>query len=129
MRKRFFGWIWNNIGIKISCLLLAIFLWLYVNSETSVIKNFHIPITIETLPDMEVTYVSVKSVFISVKGDRDIVLKAKSTDFALILDMHQEKKPGTYTREISMEDIKTPSDMDIIYIVPSSVTITLKKKQ
>ncbi|MFH1859422.1 MAG: hypothetical protein ABH870_00150 [bacterium] len=117
----------NHLGIKISCLFLAIFLWLYVTSETIMRKNFHIPVRVETSSTMNVVSVSTGSVFVGVEGERRTILKARSEDFSLIIDMKEEKLPGTYTRSILPDDINLPSGMNITNVSPTNIAIILKK--
>ncbi|MBU0701500.1 hypothetical protein KKE26_09480 [bacterium] len=117
----------NHIGIKVSCLFLAIFLWLYVTSETIMRKNFHIPIRVEISSTVNIVSVSTESVFIGVEGERRAILKAKPEDFSLIVDIKEEKLPGTYTRVIIPDDIKLPSGMNVTNVSPTNITVILKK--
>lgn len=118
----------NHVGIKIACLFLAIFLWLYVINETTMKRNLHIPIKVEIPSQMTITSINTKSIFIGVEGERKAVLKAKPEDFSLIIDMREENMPGIYTQAILQDNIKTPSNINVIYASPSNIIVTLKKR-
>lgn len=125
--KNFLKSISNHIGIKIVCFFLAIFLWLYVTSETTMRRNFHIPIKVEISSAMNVASISTGIVLISVEGERKAILNAKSDDFSLIISMKKENLPGIYTRAILIDDIKPPSGMTITSVSPTNIVVTLKK--
>ncbi len=117
----------NHIEIKAFCFLLAIFLWLYVTSETIMRKNFHVPVKFEISSAMNVASVSAGIVLVGVEGERKAILKAKSEDFSLIVSMKGKNLPGIYTETILPDDIKPPSGMTITNVSPTNIVITLKK--
>jgi YbbR domain-containing protein len=117
----------NHFGIKASCFFLAIFLWLYVTSETIMRKNFHIPVKIEIPSAMSVASVNTGIVLIGVEGERKAILKATSKDFSLIISMKGKNLPGIYTETILPDDIKPPSGITVTNVSPTNIVTTLKK--
>ncbi|MDI6780959.1 MAG: hypothetical protein QME49_02440 [bacterium] len=117
----------NHIEIKIFCFFLAIFLWLYVTSETIMRKNFHVPIKVEISSAMNIASINTGIVLVGVEGERKAILKAKPEDFSLIVSMKDKNLPGIYTETVLPDDIKPPSGMTITTVSPTNIIITLKK--
>ncbi len=128
--KPFYAWITNNLWIKLSCLLLAILLWLSTTGGVSIIRDFSISITWENIPkDLIIFAQSTKNIYINVQGDRRIVLKCQATAFYLPIDLSKVKDEGTYSYNLIPDNVITPTGIKIISIEPQKVIVTLRKKK
>ena len=117
--------VFNNIGLKISAILLSIFLWLFVTSRGQTEMSLEIPFEFKNVPiGLGIVGSNSKSGVVTIKGQERIMKNLKSSDIRAFVDLSKAKK-GEGLYYISQDDIKLPYAMSVVSIIPSSVKIRL----
>jgi YbbR domain-containing protein len=127
MRKFFF----ENLGLKIAAISLAIILWVFVTSRGQSEKSIDVPLEFTNIPSgLEIVNSTVKEISLNIKGQERLIRNTKPLDIRALVDMSKAKK-GESTYYITREDIKVPSTITVTNISPSSVKVitdeTVKK--
>jgi YbbR domain-containing protein len=127
MRKFFF----ENLGLKIAAISLALILWVFVTSRGQSEKSIDVPLEFTSIPSgLEIVNSTVKEISLNVKGQERLIRNTKPLDIRALVDMSKAKK-GETTYYITREDIKVPPAITVTNISPSSVKViteeTVKK--
>ncbi|MEW6608267.1 MAG: CdaR family protein [bacterium] len=125
-----YRWIINNLWLKLSCFLLAVLLWFSTSGGVSIIRDFSIAITLENIPkNLIVSSLTTKNVFITVQGNRSVILKCQASAFYLPIDLSKSNKPGTYSYNLIPDEVYTPTGIKVISIEPRKVILALREKK
>lgn len=121
MKRIFF----KNLGLKISAILLSLFLWLFVTSRGQSEISLDVPIEFKGIPaELGIVSNSAKSVSVLIRGQERIIKNIKASDTRVFVDLSRGKK-GEATYYINNDDVKLPYAMSVMNISPSSVIIRL----
>lgn len=122
MRKLLF----ENIGIKISSVILAMILWFFVTSKGQSEISMDIPLELKNIPQgLESVKQNSKPITISIKGQERLLRNLKPADVRVYLDLSKAKK-GKGTYYIDNNDVKLPPTMSVTSLNPSSIAVTLE---
>jgi YbbR domain-containing protein len=117
----------ENIGMKISAVILAVILWFFVTSRGQSEVSMEIPVGYKNIPaGLESVKQSVKSISVNIKGQERLLRNLKSANVRVYIDLNKAKK-GRGTYYISKNDVILPRTMTVIGINPSSVEIVLEE--
>jgi YbbR domain-containing protein len=115
----------ENIGLKISAVLISVFLWFFVTSRGQSEIAFDIPLEFKNIPsDIGIVNASVKTVSITVRGHERPMKNLKVADVRVYVDLSKAKK-GTEVFYINKDDIKLPYALSVMNISPSTVKVKL----
>ncbi|KKQ89225.1 MAG: hypothetical protein UT11_C0032G0001, partial [Berkelbacteria bacterium GW2011_GWA2_38_9] len=90
-------------------------------------RDITVPVVVSNLAsDKKVTNIDPQTVTISISGDQNIVNSVKSSDFSLVIDM-SSASIGNFDKDISSTDIKTPSGITVLNILPSKIRLIVDK--
>ncbi len=121
MRKLLF----ENLGLKISAVLLSLILWFFVTSRGQSEMSVEIPVEFKNVPsELGIVSANVKTVNVTVKGQERLMKNIKTSDIRVFVDLDRAKK-GEGTYYINKDDIKLPYAVSLMNITPSSLKIRL----
>lgn len=121
MRKLLF----ENLGLKISAVLLSLILWFFVTSRGQSEMSIEIPVEFKNVPsELGIVSANVKTVNVTVKGQERLMKNIKTSDIRVFVDLDKAKK-GEGTYYINKDDIKLPYAVSLMNITPSSLKIRL----
>jgi len=115
----------ENIGLKISAVLISVFLWFFVTSRGQSEIAFDIPLEFKNIPaDVGIVNASVKTVSVTVRGHERPMKNLKVSDVRVYVDLSKAKK-GIDVFYINKDDIKLPYALSVMNISPSTVKVKL----
>ena len=115
----------ENIGLKISAVLISVFLWFFVTSRGQSEIAFDIPLEFNNIPaDVGIVNASVKTVSVTVRGHERPMKNLKVSDVRVYVDLSKAKK-GVDVFYINKDDIKLPYALSVMNISPSAVKVKL----
>ncbi|MEW5766167.1 MAG: CdaR family protein [bacterium] len=116
----------KNLGLKLMAVILATLLWFYISSQQTIKKVISIPVKWYNPPTgLVLQSMDSKVVFVTIRGQKEEVLKAQAADFSISLDL-SKAKPGRQVYELTPEIVMTPSRIKVIKLSPEQVTITMQ---
>lgn len=121
------GILFDNWGIKLISIVLALTLWFYVTSKGKIEMTLNVPLELRNTPQHLAVVGSVTGfIDVRVQGQerllRDITTGKKVGG---VLDLSMAKI-GENSIRISPDNIKRPSGVTVTYIAPSEVTVKLE---
>ena len=115
----------ENIGLKISAVLISVFLWFFVTSRGQSEIAFDVPLEFKNIPaDIGIVNASVKTVSVTVRGHERPMKNLKVSDVRVYVDLSKANK-GTEVFYINKDDIKLPYALSVMNISPSTVKVKL----
>lgn len=117
--------IMSNLGLKISAVLISVFLWFVVTSRGQAEFSLDVPVEFKNIPAaFEVVNYKTKSVNVTVKGQESAVRNIKALDIRVFIDMSNAKK-GVGSYYINKDDVKLPYAITLVDITPSMLKVKL----
>ncbi len=119
--------LFDNLGLKITAVILSILLWLLASSRGLSEISLDIPIEFkDTPPGLELINQSAKVISLNVKSQERIIRNIRPSDIRVSLDL-SKAKIGEATYYINKNDIKLPPSVTVTNINPSSVKVLLEE--
>lgn len=117
----------NNLGLKISALLISVLLWFFVTSRGQSEMSMEIPIEFKNIPiGLGIVSSSHKTASVNIRGQERLMKNVKSTDIRLSVDLGKAKKgDGSLTIYVNKDDIKLPHTMSVTSVSPSSLKVRI----
>ena len=123
MRRLLFG----NLSLKISAVLLSLFLWLFVTSRGLSEMSLEVPLEFKNVPaGYGIVTASTKAVNVTIRGQSRLMRSLQPGDVRIGVDL-TDAKTGGATYYINKDDIKLPYAMSVMNIAPSSVKIDIER--
>lgn len=115
--------IFNNLGLKIASVLLAIVLWIFVTSRGQSEISIEVPLEFKNIPQgLELTSYSVRTVSLNIRGQERLLKNIKPSDIRPYVDLSRARK-GESIHYINKEDIKVPPSITITNVNPTSIKV------
>ena len=115
----------ENLGMKISAVLLSVFLWFFVTSRGQSEITLDVPLEFQNIPaDIGIVNTSVKTVNVTVRGHERPMKNLKVSDVKVYVDLGKATK-GVDTFYLNKDNIKLPYALSVLNITPSTVKIRL----
>ena len=117
--------LFENLGLKISAVLIAVLLWLFVTSRGQSEMSLEIPVEFKDVPvGLGIASTSAKMVNVTIKGQERVMKNVRPTDVRVFIDLSKAKK-GEGSFRISQDDIKLPYAMKVMNIEPTTLRVKL----
>jgi YbbR domain-containing protein len=115
----------ENLGLKISAVLLSSLLWFFVTSRGQSEMSLEITPEFKNVPAaLGIVNNSVKTVVVTIRGQERLMKNVKPSDVRVFVDLGKAKKgEGTYF--LNTNDIKLPYAMTVTNVSPISLRIRL----
>lgn len=115
----------ENLGLKISAILIAIFLWLFVTSQGQSEIFFEIPLEFKNIPvGLGIASDGKKTVQVTIRGQELMIKNIRPSDVRVYVDL-SNAKAGKDTYYIAKDDVKLPYGVKVMNVQPSSLQIRL----
>lgn len=115
----------ENLGLKISAVLISVFLWFFVTSRGQSEITIDVPLEFKNIPaDIGIVNTSLKAVSLTVRGHERPMKNLKPADVRVYVDLGKAKK-GVDVFHIKKDDIKLPYALSVLNITPSTVKVKL----
>lgn len=109
--------------LKLSALILAVILWLFVTSKGQTEVAMNVPVEYTNIPSgIEISRNMVKSVNIVVRGHESILKNIKQENLRVFLNVGRAKK-GEAVFPVGNNDLKLPSAISVVSVQPPAVKI------
>ncbi|MDH4231962.1 MAG: CdaR family protein [Nitrospirota bacterium] len=115
----------ENFWLKISAVLISLFLWFFVTSRGQSEISFEVPLEFKNIPaNIGIANASVKNVSVTVRGHERTMKNLKASDVRVYVNLDKAKK-GEGTFYVNTNDVKLPYSLSATNVNPSSVRIKL----
>ncbi|HXX56639.1 MAG TPA: CdaR family protein [Thermodesulfovibrionales bacterium] len=123
IRRLLFG----NLSLKLSALLLAIFLWFFVSSRGQTEIALEVPIQYINLPaGIEISKSVAKSASIVIRGHESLLKNVRQGDVTVSVDVAKAKE-GEGVFAIRNDDVRLPPTVTVVKIEPSSAKVVFER--
>jgi YbbR domain-containing protein len=117
----------NNFFLKVSAVLLSVFLWFFLTSRGQSEMSIEIPIEFRNVPaGLGIASTDARTVNITIRGQERLMKNVKTSDIRVFVDLSRAKK-GEGIYYINKDDITLPYAMSVMNITPSSVRIRIEE--
>ncbi len=117
----------ENIGLKISAVLISLFLWFFVTSRGQSEITLDVPLEFKNIPaDIGIVNTSIKTVSVTVRGHERPMKSLKASDLRVYVDLGKAKN-GEDVFYINKDDIKLPYALSVTNITPPTVKVRLEE--
>jgi len=117
--------LFENLGLKISAVLIAVLLWLFVTSRGQSEMSLEIPVEFKDVPvGLGIASTSAKMINVTIKGQERVMKNVRPTDVRVFIDLSKAKK-GEGSFRMSQDDVKLPYAMKVMNIEPSTLKVKL----
>ncbi len=117
--------IFENIGLKILSIVIAIFLWFFVTYRGQSEISIDTTIEFKNIPKgLEILRQNVKTVSLSVSGHERILKGLKAGDIRVVVDLSDAKK-GETIYFIEKSNVVVHRSVKVLRIEPTSVRVVL----
>jgi YbbR domain-containing protein len=119
--------IFENFGMKVSAVLLSVFLWFFVTSRGQSEISLEAPIEFKDIPvELGIVSSSAKSVTLTVRGQERFMKNLNTADVRVFLDLSRTKQ-GEGIFHVNKEDVKLPFTMTVTSVSPSAIKVRLEE--
>lgn len=117
----------ENIGLKVSAVLIAVFLWFFVTSQGQSEISLEAPLEFKDIPaELGIAGSTAKAVTLTIRGQERFMKSLNASDLRVFLDMGKAK-PGEMVYPVNKEDVKLPFAMTVTNVAPPSVRVKLEE--
>lgn len=117
----------ENLALKVSAVLIAVLLWLFVTWKGQSEMTVDVPIEFKDVPvGVGIVSASAKSANVTVKGQDRIMKSLRPSDLRVLVDMGKARK-GEGVFHINKDDVKLPYAMTVTGIDPSTIRVKLEE--
>jgi YbbR domain-containing protein len=114
----------QNFWIKIGSLLLAIGLWVVVSRDPVGEVELQVPIEFRNVPqNLEIDSASFTEAQVRVRGPGRLIHRLRATDVRAEIDL-ASVKPGSRTFDLTSRNVRVPSDLEVVQIIPSQFQLS-----
>ncbi len=114
----------QNFGIKVISLLLAIGLWVTVSRDPVGEVELQVPIEFRNVPqNLEIDSASFTEAQVRVRGPGRLIHRLRGTDVRAEVDL-ASVKPGSRTFDLTSRNVRVPSDLEVVQIIPSQFQLS-----
>lgn len=120
-------WLKNNLGMKLSSLALALFLWLFVHIEERGRMVVRIPLQIVNIPEeLMITNDVVGEIQVTLEGPKSLLslTNPRLSPYRISL---KGSGPGITRVQINPQNIKVPRGLQVMDVYPSALSLELKE--
>jgi YbbR domain-containing protein len=119
--------VFENLGLKVSAVLLATCLWLFVTSRGQSEISLDVPLEFQNVPaGLGIISDNAKTVIVTVKGQERLMRNLKASDIRVVVDLSKAKK-GEGVYPIDRDNIRLPFAMTVTNIAPPTCRVRLEE--
>jgi diadenylate cyclase len=128
MRQFLRNRVFNNFGLKLFSLFLAVLLWLAVTHDPMAEVAVNVPIEFHHVPEnLEISSENIPQAQIRVRGPARIIRELAQAEIHPIIDL-QGAIPGERTYDLTAKEIRLPHNTEVVQIVPTQFRVSFDKR-
>ena len=118
----------NNIGLKVSAVLISVFLWFFVASRGQSEISLEAPLEFRDIPaELGIVTSSVKTVMLTIRGQERFMKTLNASNIRVFIDMGKAKE-GEDIYHVNKEDVKLPFAISVTNVDPASIKVKLEER-
>jgi len=117
----------NNIGLKISSLVVAVLLWFFVILSGRAQISMDIPVTFINIPQNLEVFDSLDTISVEIKGQERILKNLKKNEVSAVIDL-QNAKAGRAFFTLSKNNIRLPRTLVVTGIDPETISLKIETR-
>lgn len=126
--SRLGAWMRADPSLKITSLVLAVFLWMYVRTEEKPVQVISVPLEYQALPDhLAIGSDALDSVEVRVRAPETTIRHLSPRRFQARLSL-EGAAPGEVTIPLSADNVRSPAGVEVLEVSPPSVTLRLERR-
>ena len=119
----------QNIGLKLISLLLAIGLWLAVAHDPPAEVEMQVPLEFRNLPDnLEIDSASFTEAQIRIRGPERVIHHLQAADVRAEIDL-ASVHPGERTFDLNSGQVHVPQDVEVVQIIPGQFHLSFDNRE
>ena len=123
MKKLWMLWPFRHLGLKVLSIGLALVAWMIVAGEETVERGLRVPLELVQFPSgLELQGEAPTVVDVRVRGSSSTQSRVGPGDIVAVLDLHAAR-PGRRLFQLTPEQVRTPFDVQVVQVSPSSVAV------
>lgn len=117
--------IFNNLGMKVSAVILSVFLWFFVASRGQSEIMLEAPLEFRNIPaDLGIASSSVKTVKLTIRGQERFMKSINAHNIGVFVDMSKARE-GEGIYHVNKEDVKLPFAISVTSVEPAAIKVKL----
>ncbi|MGA8489949.1 MAG: CdaR family protein [Terriglobales bacterium] len=121
MRNFLHRYVFNNLGLKLISLALAVGLWLAVARDPVAEVAVDVAIEFHNIPpNLEISSENIPRAQIRLRGPERVIRRLLPSDVYAEIEM-SGLRPGERTFDLTAQQIHEPSDLEVVQVVPSQL--------
>jgi YbbR domain-containing protein len=121
------GVLTNNIGLKISSLVVAVLLWFFVILSGRAEIAMDIPVTFVNIPSKLEVFDSPDTISVEIKGQERILKNLKRNEVSAVIDL-EDAKAGRAFFTLSKNNIRLPKTLVVTGIDPETISLKIENQ-
>ena len=118
----------NNLGLKISAVLISVFLWFFVASRGQSEITLEAPLEFRDIPaELGIVTSSVKTVMLTIRGQERFMKTLNASNIRVFIDMSKASE-GDGIYHVNKEDVKLPFAISVSNVEPASIKVKLEER-
>lgn len=115
----------ENLGLKISAVLLSLLLWFFVTSRGQTEMSIEVNPEFKNVPaGLGIVNHTTRDVVVTIRGQERLMKSVKPSDVRVLVDLSKAKK-GEGTYYINANDVRLPYAMTVTNVSPVSLKVML----
>lgn len=120
--------IFENAGLKISAVVVALLLWFFVTSSGQSEMSIEVTPEFKNIPaGLGLVNNNAKTIVVTIRGQEKLIKSVRPSDVRISVDMERAKK-GEGVYYINKDEIKLPYAMKVTTLLPSSLKVKLDER-
>jgi len=120
--------IFNNLGLKVSAVLLSVLLWFFVASRGQSEISLEAPLEFRDIPvELGITSSSTKTVMLTIRGQERFMKSLNASNIRIFIDMSKARE-GEGIYHVNKEDVKLPFAISVTNVEPASIKVKLEER-
>ena len=121
------GFFVENLGLRVSAVLIAVFLWFFVTWQGQSEIALEVPVEFKGMPaELGVVSSSARTVTLNIRGQQRFMKNLSASDIRVPLDMSRAKQ-GEAVYNLGKDDVRLPFAISATNISPSSIKVRLEE--
>ncbi len=118
----------NNIGLKVSAVLLSVFLWFFVASRGQSEITLEAPLEFRDIPaELGIISSNVKTVMLTLRGQERFMKTLNASNIRVFIDMSKARE-GEGIYHVDKADVKLPFAISVTNVDPASIKVKLEER-
>ena len=122
-------YVFQNLGLKVFSLLMAILLWAAVTRDQVVEDAFNVPIEFHSIPEsLEISSETIPQAQIRVRGPSHVLASLRRSDMHVDIDL-TDARPGERTFDLDAQRVvRVPRTVTVSQIIPAQLHVSFDSR-